>query len=290
MEDNQQGKRWLLTFDNIDKHDISHETLRNCLSEFSLKYFCMEDEITDSGMLHTHLYFETDSNCRFSTIKNRFPRIAHIDKAFGTPKECRDYVRKEGKYKDSEKALTSKPETFEEEGDLQEERSQNKYKKLVTLIEQGLTNYEIMKIEPSYAFRIKDMDIIRFNVMQMKYSKEIRNIKVIYMYGAPGSGKTKSIFEKHDGNSICRITSYKKDRTVNFDSYNMQPVLVFEEFNGQVAIESMLNYLDIYPLTLPARYSDKVACYETVYITSNIALEEQYKDIQGSIQNNGRHF
>ena len=42
----------------------------------------------------------------------------------------------------------------------------------------------------------------------------------------------------------------------------------------------MLNYLDIYPLILPARFNDKVACYDTVYITSNIPLNEQYKDVQ----------
>ena len=42
----------------------------------------------------------------------------------------------------------------------------------------------------------------------------------------------------------------------------------------------MLNYLDIYPLTLPARYTDRVACYTTVYITSNVPLSEQYMDIQ----------
>ncbi|GAA6394776.1 hypothetical protein I4100191B2_22580 [Clostridiales bacterium] len=56
--------------------------------------------------------------------------------------------------------------------------------------------------------------------------------------------------------------------------------LVFEEFHSQIPIESMLNYLDIYPLTLPARYSDRLACYTTVYITSNLSLEEQYRKIQ----------
>lgn len=45
-------------------------------------------------------------------------------------------------------------------------------------------------------------------------------------------------------------------------------------------ISAMLNYLDIYPLTLPARYTDRIACYTKVYITSNIPLEEQYRDIQ----------
>ena len=34
----------------------------------------------------------------------------------------------------------------------------------------------------------------------------------------------------------------------------------------------MLNYLDIYPLYLPARYTDRVACYHHVYITSNAPL------------------
>ena len=42
----------------------------------------------------------------------------------------------------------------------------------------------------------------------------------------------------------------------------------------------MLNYLDIYPLMLPARYSDRVACYSKVYITSNVPLEDQYGDVQ----------
>lgn len=55
---------------------------------------------------------------------------------------------------------------------------------------------------------------------------------------------------------------------------------MLEEFHSQIPIAAMLNYLDIYPLTLPARYTDRVACYTTVYITSNVPLSEQYMDIQ----------
>lgn len=55
---------------------------------------------------------------------------------------------------------------------------------------------------------------------------------------------------------------------------------MLEEFHSQIPISAMLNYLDIYPLTLPARYTDRIACYTKVYITSNIPLEEQYRDIQ----------
>lgn len=55
---------------------------------------------------------------------------------------------------------------------------------------------------------------------------------------------------------------------------------MLEEFHSQIPISAMLNYLDIYPLTLPARYTDRTACYTKVFITSNIPLEEQYRDIQ----------
>ena len=42
----------------------------------------------------------------------------------------------------------------------------------------------------------------------------------------------------------------------------------------------MLNYLDIYPLQLPARFHNKTACYTKVFIVSNIPLSGQYPNVQ----------
>ncbi len=42
----------------------------------------------------------------------------------------------------------------------------------------------------------------------------------------------------------------------------------------------MLNYLDGYPLRLPARYGDKVACFTKVYVVSNWEYKEQYTNIR----------
>ena len=41
----------------------------------------------------------------------------------------------------------------------------------------------------------------------------------------------------------------------------------------------MLNYCDIYPICLPSRYSNKFACYNTVFIVSNWGLECQYEHL-----------
>lgn len=45
-------------------------------------------------------------------------------------------------------------------------------------------------------------------------------------------------------------------------------------------ISHMLNYLDIYPVQLPARYNNRQACYNFVYIVSNWRLEDQYHNIK----------
>ena len=39
-------------------------------------------------------------------------------------------------------------------------------------------------------------------------------------------------------------------------------------------------YLDIYPIELPCRYTNKFACYTKIYIISNWPLERQYQSIQ----------
>ena len=133
---------------------------------------------------------------------------------------------------------------------------------------------------PKLAFRIREIETLRQAILEEKYSAENRALEVTYLYGASGTGKTRGIFETHDRKSICRITDYGGRNGVRFDAYHCQDVLVLEEFHSQIPISAMLNYLDIYPLTLPARYTDRIACYTKVYITSNIPLEEQYRDIQ----------
>lgn len=56
--------------------------------------------------------------------------------------------------------------------------------------------------------------------------------------------------------------------------------MIFDEFRSDLRIGDMLQYLDGYPIELPARYANKQACYTTVYIISNLPLENQYVTTQ----------
>lgn len=281
MGNNSQSRKWSLVINNPLEAGLDHTAISKKLHLFSPDYYCMADEIATTGTYHTHVFFYAPSPSRFSTVKKRFP-IAHIEKAYGSVQENRSYLRKDGRWADTDKAETSVPGTFEEWGEAPPERAEKHPEmfRLVQNIRDGMTTTEIIDDNPAMAFRVRDIDLLRQTLTAEKYAVENRPLEVSYLYGASGAGKTRSIYEAHDPRSIYRVTNYRAAKGISFDGYHGQEVLVFEEFSGQVPIEDMLNYLDIYPLSLPARYNDKTACYTTVYITSNLPLEKQYRGEQ----------
>ena len=281
MGNNTQSRKWSLVINNPLEAGLDHAAIREILHRFSPAYFCMADEIATTGTYHTHIFLYSPSPMRFSTIKGRFP-TAHIEKAYGSAKDNRDYIRKEGRWADTEKAETSVPGTFEEWGDLpseKEEASPDKYRLLQSLRE-GMTPLEAVEDNPDRFYHYREIETVRQSILEDTYSTIMRQVEVTYLFGASGTGKTRGIFERHNPKSICRITDYGGRNGVRFDAYRCQDVLVFEEFHSQIPISAMLNYLDVYPIMLPARYNDRVACYTTVYLTSNIPLEAQYQEIQ----------
>ena len=271
MGNNTQSRKWSLVINNPQECGLDHSAIVEILRKFSPAYFCMADEIATTGTYHTHIFLYSPSPIRFSTVKNRFP-TAHIDKTYGSAKENRDYIRKEGKWAETDKAETKVPDTFLEWGDMpteKEEKAPQMYK-LIQEVRDGISTANIIEGSPNLAFRVRDIDALRQTLLSDRYASENRKIEVWYIFGASGTGKTRGIYERHDAKDICRITNYRNGRGISFDGYTGQDVLVFEEFHSQIPIEDMLNYLDIYPLPLPARYSDRVACYTRVYITSNL--------------------
>ena len=278
---NIQSRKWNIVTNNPIESGFTRDVLTEILMQFNPDYFCMADEIGENGTYHTHIFIYSRSPIRFGTLKSRLP-TSHCEQARGTVTQNRDYIQKSGKWAIDEKAATNIADSFFEYGELPQERNENSQNmdRLIENIREGRSTTEIISDTPKYAFRIRDIDILRQTLLTEKFMTENRDLSVSYIFGKSGAGKTRSIYQAHDPRDICRITNYRANKGISFDAYNGQSVLVFEEFNSQIPIEDMLNYLDIYPLNLPARYNDRVACYETVYVTSNLPLNSQYPKIQ----------
>lgn len=278
MNDKTQSRKWLLTFNNPEKYGFDHNNIRAALSNIKdIGYWCMCDEVGKEGTYHTHLFIYRKNPMRFQMIKNKF-ETAHIDYCRGTTQENRDYIRKEGKYKDTEKEETNLHNTFEEYGEcpVEEQGKRNDLNVLYGMIKDGLSNYEIMESNPNYMMQLDKIESCRQVIRGEEFKNKFREMQVEYWCGKTGQGKTKTVTGMYGFENIYRVTDYAHP----FDNYKGQDVLVFEEFHSNLKIQDMLNYLDGYPLDLPCRYNNKVACFTKVYILSNMTLRQQYESIQ----------
>lgn len=279
MPKDSQSRKWQLTQNNPQSNGLTHEAIRAKLGELKCLYWCMGDEIgLDTKTPHTHIFIMLKSPARFSRIKKLFPE-AHIEQARGTAQENKDYVAKSGKWADDPKADTSVEGTFEESGELPYEPGpgfRSDIAELYELVVSGLDNASIMAVNPELARYVHTMDKIRQDILESENRDEWRDLDVTYIFGPTATGKSRGVMEKHGYAEVCRIVDYKHP----FEGYMAQSVICFDEFRSSLPVGDMLEYLDGYPLSLPARYANRQALYTTVYIISNIDLGQQFPKVQ----------
>ena len=190
----------------------------------------------------------------------------------------RDYIRKEGRWLDDGKHETNLPETFEESGDLPPERDkrQSVSSEILEMISSGASNAEILMQFPSAMNRLQHIEAARQTLLENRFRSQWRDLQVTYLWGKTGDGKTRSIMELYGYENVFHVTNYAHP----FDDYRGQDVILFDEFRSSLPIADMLKFLDGYPLMLPCRYSNKVACFTKVFLVSNIPLSDQYPNVQ----------
>ena len=272
------ARKFQLTINNPADHGLSHDRLKDTLSQFpGTVYWCMCDEIGEQRTYHTHVYVVFKNGVMFETLHKRFYG-AHIEQANGSNQENRDYVRKEGKWLEDAKHETNLADTFEEWGELPPDRSRSETQahQIMQMVTDGKTNSEILAEIPGAYNKLPYIEQARQTLLNARFKDTWRNLQVTYIWGQTGAGKTRSVMEHYGYSNVYRVTDYSHP----FDGYNGQDVILFEEFRSSLPLSAMLNYLDGYPVELPCRYCNKVACFTKVFLISNIPLDKQYTNIQ----------
>lgn len=237
MENNVQSRKWLLTFNNPEKYGFDHDNIKAALSTIKdVTYWCMCDEVGKEGTYHTHLFIFRKNTMRFSMIKNKFP-IAHIDYCRGTTQENRDYIRKEGKHRGTDKEETNLPNTFEENGECprEEQGKRTDLSELYGMIKDGMSNFEILESNPGYMLKLDEIDTCRQVLRQEEFKNRFREVRTEYWYGQTGRGKTRTVMETFGYENVYRVTDYQHP----FDNYKGQDIMVFDEFRSSLKIQDM---------------------------------------------------
>ena len=272
------SRKFQLTINNPTQHGYDHSRIKSILASFSgLVYWCMCDEIGEQRTPHTHIFMVSRNSVMFDTLHKRFYG-AHIEQANGSNQENRDYVRKEGKWLEDAKHETNLADTFEEWGELPPDRTkgETQAQQIMQMVTDGKTNSEIIAEIPGAYNKLPYIEQARQTLLNERFKDTWRNLQVTYIWGQTGAGKTRSVMEHYGYSNVYRVTDYSHP----FDGYNGQDVILFEEFRSSLPLSAMLNYLDGYPVELPCRYCNKVACFTKVFLISNIPLDKQYTNVQ----------
>jgi hypothetical protein len=278
MKTDSRSRKWLITINNPEEKGFTREYIKEILGSMKqVRYWCMADEYGECKTPHVHIFTAFNQAVKFSYIKKRFEG-GHFDICRGTSQENRDYVFKEGNHEKSKKVEGHLPETREEWGDMPLERKgvRNDLADLYDMVEDGVSTHDIIKENPHHMMNSERIERVRQMILEEKYKKTFRELTVTYVHGETGRGKTRDILEKYGYEKVYRITDYNHP----FDKYNGQDVIMFDEFRNSLKMQEMLQYLEGYPLALPARYVNRQACYTKVYIVSNWDFHKQYAEIQ----------
>jgi len=253
---------FVFTLNKVNK-ELEIEALKEALIELNPCYYIFGNEIGESGNEHFQGYVELKKRIDFNVIHEKLFK-AHIETRRGTQTQAIEYCKKENNYIE-----WGTPKAQGKRNDLEE---------IVELVRQGATDLEILNEYPTqFLMYNQHIQKIREVATKEKYKEIWRDLTVIYIWGETGTGKSKYVRDKYGNKNIYAINSYGSGA---FDSYTNEDVLVLEEFRNDFTIKFMLQLLDGYPLRLPARYYDKIACYTKVFILSNIPFEDQYKQAQ----------
>lgn len=270
---------WFLTINNPLDYGFDHDKIESVLTKGQkIRYYCISDEIGETGTFHTHVFAYWENQMRFTTLQKYFEKKAHIDFPNGTPQEVRDYVFKEGKWINDPKGETNIRDSHIEFGDcpIHQQGKRTDLSGLYQMIKDGYSNYDILERDSNMLRYLDRFDKIRKTIQTNRIKDCWRELEVTYIWGITGSGKTRGVMEEFGYSNVYRVTDYLHP----FDGYSGQDVILFEEFRSSLRIDDMLKYLDGYPVELACRYSNQQALFTKVFFATNIDLRSQYPNIQ----------
>lgn len=282
-----RSRKFMLTFQcsHIDA-GWSHDTIKQAISTKlkGVSYYALCDEIgNETKQLHSHLILYSPNALRLNTLKNIFNDV-HFDVLKGTMHEARIYLLKSDKFVGTDKAETSVEGTFEEHGDIPNEKGgghRSDKELMMEMVRQKYSDLEIVEAIPSMVDKITTIQKYRQLVIE-EQAHEFREMEVTYCYGKTGAGKTRGLYSQYADDKGCIYTINSYQGTGLFDSYDSSTVkvLALDEYRSQIPFGLLLALTDGQYQIIMSRYSNRIATHTKVWIISNISLLDQYPNIQ----------
>lgn len=182
----------------------------------------------------------------------------HFEPTRGTPLQASDYCKKDGK--------------FWEFGTLPQQGERTDWQRAVNDLNNGTDIITVVSEQPQLLPAIRSLE--RYKTLLSKSTH--RDVKVIFLLGSPGSGKTRWAWDNYPD-------LYSKPEGHWWDGYSGQETILLDDYQGDIAYTQFLKVIDRYPINLPVKGGFVPAHYTTIIITSNTNYTTWYHEPPNAI-------
>jgi len=247
-------------FDNdIDNYDRIFEGLPELLG-----FLChQKEQCPKTGKVHFQGYCETKTKRTLSGFIKWFHSMwptAHIEPSRGSYKQNLDYCSKSD---------TSVPGSFHMEGTPMQQGKRSDISEVLQMIRDGSTIEQVIDEHPHMYDKIKHLETYRARI-----NRGLRDVKVTYLWGPTGSGKTTWAWEyAQKNNKTIHFVSPTADGKTWHDGYDGQDIEVLDDIDLRNFPRTyLLRLFDRFPLLLNCKGSMTPALFTEVIVTSNYPL------------------
>lgn len=261
-----ETKFWCFTLNNPTTTDALADAFPS-----GVKYAIWQLERGElCGTLHLQGYMEMHRSVRLACMKQILP-TAHWEHRKGTAVQARDYCTPtKGKGDDADGTYVDGP--WEHGTFVPPSGADGIMLDIVERIKAGCSLDIIAAEHPiQYLRHHKGF----YALQQALVPRRTFKSEVIVRWGAPGSGKSRWCFDNYPLDDI-----YSKPEGDWFDGYAGQPVVLIDDFYGDMKYSLFLKVLDRYPLLAAVKGAHAQFSPRTIVITSNVHPWFWYKTVQ----------
>ena len=274
------SKSWFAVLNNPADHGYTGTPQEVC-EKLRSEWLSVSDSRTGAwvycvsaeGLHHVHMVLEDRVAMRFSKIKKSYAVGMHFEATKGNKDQAEAYITKQPPFDEKGEQILYTCR----HGEIQAVQGRRTdLEKISDMLEAGLTPREIMAQDFSYR-RYERMIKSAYFDKRKRETPVIREVKVHYLVGESGSGKSYtyvSLCEEYGEDQVYFFSDYEGG---GWDGYQGERFLFLDELKGQFPFSLLLQILDKFKTQLHARYSNVVALWSEVYITSVFPPDELYK-------------
>lgn len=266
----QKLRNFVFTVFNYQEGEVNREWRKQLLCLDPVYFIVGYETCPKTGKPHLQGYCELPKEWRFNTICKYLPKI-DLDERKGTQEQAINYC----KYDDY--PTCEKLNKFEEYGSPKSQGMRSDLKILRdSLVKNETTVENIIMENPHYYHQYgRTIEKIEDLINMKKY--RTWQTKGLYIYGPTGTGKSHKVFEDFKPETHYVLNLNDKGW---WNGYCGQPIVIINEFRGQMTYNDLLELVDKWPKTVTRRNRQPYPFLaREVRITSSLPIEQVYYNL-----------